>query len=301
MDVKCNKDDQEYAHIHTRESESDEENDIDALKPREITECTPTCPVIAFEQRNSNDTSNQIRMMPCQQLHVSVECFISTAIISIEGKWTNQTNDALDATFVLPTPGTVVSFTVHTAPQSEAGDVTTKTETNTRDCDIAQTPNLNLTPKQPHPDEPYNAGFFRFPGMKVDPVSTISVKCQYFETLDTHEEGYIVSLPLSFPPGTIRETANEDEVVTIECKLNGLPADTKIDCLTHHVKIASPDDETSIHVTSDMTHCKPLEEEKKREDEAVHVVLEGTGRDFELAYEVDTSTTQMHCIRTVDS
>eukprot|EP01083_Nonionella_stella_P125690 380180_1 len=262
-----------------------------------ITEYTPTCPVILFDQRNTDDTPKQIGTMPCQQLHANVECFVSTAIVSIEGEWTNLTNDSLNSTFVLPTHGTIISFTVNTVPQSEAGGVATKPVTNTRDGDIAQ------TPKRAHPDEPYNAGFFRFPGIHVDSGSTISVKCQYFETLKFHRKGYFVSLPLYFPPGTIRENAN----VTIECKLNGLSTDTKVDCWTHHIKLTeSPDDETPIRITctSDMNHCKPLEEEKKQDNETSHAVVdyvEVTGRDFELAYKVDTNAPQMHCIRAVNS
>eukprot|EP01083_Nonionella_stella_P087932 244832_1 len=261
----------------------------------DVSEYIPTCPVILFAQGNNGDPK-QICTLHCQKLNVYVECFVSTAIISIEGEWINQTNDTSDCSFVLPTAGTVIDVTMNTIPQPEAGRATTQNETTTRDGHTPQTPKL-----VENPNEPYYADLFRFSCGDVDPGSTISVKCKYFETLNCNTKGYIVSLPLYFPLGTIRENANWDEIVAIECKINGVSSDTEIDCWTHRIKYTINEeaaDDRSILVQC--VNCKPLKEERK-EDETTGHVVEKTGRDFELSYQVDTSTTQAHCIGRTDS
>ena len=69
---------------------------------------------------------------------------------------------------------------------------------------------------------------FRLPFGNVAPGDTITLKCEYLEPLDYYKNGYIVSLPLYFPPGTMVDTQTWDEMVHIECKINALVGNTEV-------------------------------------------------------------------------
>ena len=70
----------------------------------DVNDYRPTCPVIFFERGSMSDGNKQIFTIHCQKLDVFVECYVSTAIIRMEGEWKNRTKDTLDCVFALPTP-----------------------------------------------------------------------------------------------------------------------------------------------------------------------------------------------------
>ena len=72
----------------------------------------PCCPVICFERGAENDANKQVFTIHCQKLDIFVECYVNTAIVRMEGEWTNRTKDTLDCVFALPTPGTVTNVTL---------------------------------------------------------------------------------------------------------------------------------------------------------------------------------------------
>ena len=87
---------------------------------------------------------------------------------------------------------------------------------------------LDITPEDANPFEQYVPEVFRFPFGNVLPGDEIIVKCQYLESLDYFKKGYIVSIPLYFPPGSLIENTSWDKIVNVECKINSLTADTKV-------------------------------------------------------------------------
>eukprot|EP01084_Bolivina_argentea_P013810 25884_1 len=82
-----------------------------------INDYRPPCPVIFFEKGSNSNDGKQIFTIHCSKLNVSVECYVSTAIIRMEGQWTNRTKDTLDCVFALPTPGTIMNVTLHIGPE----------------------------------------------------------------------------------------------------------------------------------------------------------------------------------------
>jgi len=71
----------------------------------------PLCPSIIFESSGENDV-NELFTIHCQKLEVEIECYVSTAIISMKGEWTNQTDKTLDCVFALPTTGTIMNVSL---------------------------------------------------------------------------------------------------------------------------------------------------------------------------------------------
>jgi len=57
----------------------------------------------------------------------------------------------------------------------------------------------HITPEEANPYEQYVPDLFRLPFGNVAPGDTITLKCEFLETLDYYKKGYIVSLPLYFP------------------------------------------------------------------------------------------------------
>jgi len=234
----------------------------------------------------------------------------------MEGQWTNGTNDTLDCVFALPTPGTIMNVKLRIGPdrvlttaivskedaeklvsENQKKNKKKKTE-STNEAD-----ETHITPEEASPYEQYVPDLFRLPFGNVTPGDTITLKCEYLETLDYYKKGYIVSLPLYFPPGTMIESASWDQVVNIECKINALSKNTKIDCWSHHIR-QKEDEEGVIIIQSGA--CKPLDDESdhygtnqqhlQHSDNSVSK----NGRDFELSYSVKSEKIRAHCIREVD-
>eukprot|EP01084_Bolivina_argentea_P183569 316736_1 len=172
---------------------------------------------------------------------------------------------------------------------------------NLKKSNEEKTNTTHITPEEANPYEQYVPDLFRLPFGNVAPNDTITLKCEYIEPLDYYKKGYIVSLPLYFPPGTMVEHASWDQVVTVECKINALSENTKIDCWTHHTKTREDANNGSIIVQSGA--CKPMEEKKGdyvAPNKQHQVSVLKTGRDFELAYSVKGEKIQAHCIREID-
>ena len=74
---------------------------------------TPACPVVLFEKSTGEDGKMQPFTIHCTKMNFSVECYISTAIITMEGYWKNRTEDPLNCVFGLPTSGTIMNITIN--------------------------------------------------------------------------------------------------------------------------------------------------------------------------------------------
>eukprot|EP01084_Bolivina_argentea_P075783 137345_1 len=245
----------------------------------------PTCPVILFEK------NNHVFTIHCQKLSVSANCFISTAIVQLEGQWTNKTRDMLDCVFALPIYGTVVnvSWCINTGRTHAASFVSEENEATTT---------KNIIPEI-NPNEQYLSNLYRLSIGNVDPGNTISIKCEYIEPLDYFKKGYILSIPLFFSPGTVSDDFNWDQIVTVECKLNDLPLDTQIGCSTHNIeRTEDVENETIIIVTKS---CKHREKMTSMPNETNNISVEKTGRDFELYYNVKLEKTRVECRRKDDT
>ena len=195
-------------------------------------------PVIFFERGSNDKGQKQIFTIHCERLDVFVECYVSTAIIQMEGEWTNRTNDTLDCVFALPTPGTIMNVTLHIGAdrvlttaivsREDAESLINENRKKTKKTNTKMQNATNITPEEASPYEQYVPDLFRLPFGNVTPGDTITLKCEYIEPLDYYKKGYIVSLPLYFPPGTLIESASWDQVVKVECKINALSTDTKV-------------------------------------------------------------------------
>jgi len=274
-----------------------------------INDYKPTCPVIFFERGSNDGGPKQIFTIHCQKLNVFVECYVSTAIIRMEGEWTNRTKDTLDCVFALPTPGTIMNVTLHigldrvltTAIVSNADaqnlikENQSKANDDEKRSSVAAT---HITPEEANPYEQYVPDLFRLPFGNVAPGDTITLKCEYLEPLDYYKKGYIVSLPLYFPPGTMVDTRTWDEMVHVECKINALAANTEVECWTHHIKVKEGANGVKVVQSG---ACKPLDDKRDHSPHKQHdVPVTRTGRDFELSYSVKSEKTQVHCIREED-
>eukprot|EP00486_Rosalina_sp_Unknown_P002218 CAMPEP_0201575932 /NCGR_PEP_ID=MMETSP0190_2-20130828/21376_1 /ASSEMBLY_ACC=CAM_ASM_000263 /TAXON_ID=37353 /ORGANISM="Rosalina sp." /LENGTH=670 /DNA_ID=CAMNT_0048006147 /DNA_START=227 /DNA_END=2239 /DNA_ORIENTATION=+ len=238
----------------------------------------------------------------------------------MEGEWTNRTKDTLDCVFALPTPGTIMNVTLHIGQdrilttaivsKEDAQELVQQIQANNPDADDKKTSSNNyqsvdathITPEEANPYEQYVPDLFRLPFGNVAPGDTISLKCEYIEPLDYYKKGYIVSLPLYFPPGTMIESAPWDQVVHVECKINALTPNSKIDCWTHHIKTKAEENGKGI-VTVKSGACKELEEKNQymQPNRNQHDPnISRTGRDFELSYSVKSEKTMAHCIQETD-
>ena len=203
-------------------------------------EYKPTCPAIFFEQEVGPDRK-QIYTIYCQKLDVQVECYVNTAIVTMKGEWVNRTNDTLNCVFATPTDGpterNIMNVTLNIgADDNDIWRVLTTAILSKDDAEkiIKENQNDNKNDKKKTEEKENDSnlqstpGVFRLPFDNVSPGDTIKLTCQYIEELGYYKKGYIVSLPLYFPPGTIIESASWDEVVSVECKINALIADTKV-------------------------------------------------------------------------
>ena len=82
----------------------------DASPLRDLAKFLPSSPVVYFIGRSNNETS--YFTLECRKLDISVECYVSNGIISMQGIWFNSTDHKLDCVFALPTTGTVSSVQV---------------------------------------------------------------------------------------------------------------------------------------------------------------------------------------------
>ena len=175
----------------------------------------------------------------CQKLDVNVECYVSTAIISMEGEWTNRTKDTLDCVFALPTPGTVMNVTLHigvdrvlttaiVSREDAENLVRENLQKSSMQSDKASTNATHITPEEANPYEQYVPDLFRLPFGNVNPGDQITLKCEYLEPLSYYKKGYIVSLPLYFPAGTIVENQLWEEVVSVKLRINALTPKSKV-------------------------------------------------------------------------
>eukprot|EP01084_Bolivina_argentea_P048892 90007_1 len=189
---------------HTPKTEQAYEQNINDYKP--------TCPVIFFEHTINDKNSKQIFTIHCEKLDVLVECFVNTAIVTIKGQWTNRTKDTLDCIFALPTTGIVTNITIHIGSNRVITTAILPHEDSVSLINKARKlfNKLFITPEDANPYEQYVPDLFRFPFNNVIPGDTITLECQYIEELDYYKKGYIISLPLYFPPGTMIESASWD-------------------------------------------------------------------------------------------
>lgn len=270
-----------------------------------INEIKPTCPVIFFEKGGPDASEKQIFTIHCQKLDVKVECYVSTAIISMEGEWTNRTNDTLDCVFALPTPGTVMNVTLKIGAdrvlttaivsREDATSLLKEKGTGKRDDDAG----MQITPDDQNPYEQYVPELFRLPFNGVAPGDQINLTCEYLEPLSYYKKGYIVQLPLYFPAGTISEEQKWEQVVSVEVKINALTQNSQIDCWTHDFEEITAVDGTVVVTTG---ACKPMEQmaDFQPVEKVSDLGLEFTGRDLELSYSVKSESIQAHCIRQQD-
>eukprot|EP00485_Elphidium_margaritaceum_P000756 CAMPEP_0202688042 /NCGR_PEP_ID=MMETSP1385-20130828/3579_1 /ASSEMBLY_ACC=CAM_ASM_000861 /TAXON_ID=933848 /ORGANISM="Elphidium margaritaceum" /LENGTH=718 /DNA_ID=CAMNT_0049342919 /DNA_START=32 /DNA_END=2188 /DNA_ORIENTATION=- len=276
-----------------------------------INDYRPTCPVIFFERGNNTGDPAQIYTIHCSKLNVLVEAYVSTAIIRMEGTWTNRTKDTLDCVFALPTAGTVMNvklvigqdrvLTTAIVSKDEARDLMSTISKKGKHGgggggdDTA----TNIVPEQQSPYEQYTADLFRLPFGVVAPGDDIHLTCEYLEPLPFFKKGYIVSVPLYFPQGTIVENATWHNVVSVECRINALAANCKIDCWSHNVQETHDADSGAVVVRS--AESKPLEAGDEKSNKFLDDAdVSRTGRDFELSYSVKSEEIQAHCVQEVD-
>ena len=182
---------------------------------------------------------------------MNVECYVSTAIVSMEGEWTNRTKDILDCVFALPTPGTIMNVTLHIGvdrvlttaivSREDAEDLIRANQQKSKSDDEKMNNATHITPEEANPYEQYVPDLFRLPFGNVNPGDQITLKCEYIEPLSYYKKGYIVSLPLFFPAGTIVENQLWEEVVSVTVRINALTQNSKVcgcaltDCRSGHL------------------------------------------------------------------
>jgi len=272
-----------------------------------INDYKPTCPVIFFERGSGDDEQKQIFTIHCQRLDVNVECYVSTAIVSMEGEWTNRTKDTLDCVFALPTPGTVMNVTLHIGvdrvlttaivSREDAESLIRENQNKSASNDTKMKANTtHITPEEANPYEQYVPDLFRLPFGNVNPGDEITLKCEYLEPLSYYKKGYIVSLPLYFPTGTIVEEQKWEDVVSVQLRINALSESSKIECWTHEIETLDKQLGSTVIKSG---ACKAMEQmaEYQPPHKQSNVALEFTGRDLELSYSVKSKSIQAHCIR----
>eukprot|EP01084_Bolivina_argentea_P285362 489338_1 len=182
----------------------------------DVSECHPTCPMIYFEKM-INDKA-QLYTIHCQQLLVNVKCYLDTAMIKLEGEWTNKTKDILHCVFVLPTLGIVRNTTVAigseraittailsyedaqslinsqttNSKQPTSQDIQTNEEEEIKyDAPLLQSEH-DVKPDTFHTFETYSPLLFRMPISNIGPGETISITCEYIECLNYYKRIYFV-------------------------------------------------------------------------------------------------------------
>ena len=142
----------------------------------------PPCPVIFFEKRPTPNDDPTIFTMHCSKLNVYVECFVSTAIIKMEGCWKNETKTTLDCIFALPTPGTVTNVFANIG----SNRVITTSILPKQDT-IKVIENNKVEEKKEQYNNQFNhyiPDLFRMKLSKIKPGDEIHLICEYIEPLD---------------------------------------------------------------------------------------------------------------------
>ena len=287
----------------TETKEPDEPPEIIKRTYKHINDFRPSCPCVCFEHDEELFTLN------CQSLDIFVECYASTAIVKMKGKWVNETKHALQPVFTLQTTGTVTNVTIKIKSANVSDDriITTSIvskyaaselirEINPTESDYGPHNNEEKKQKEQDPFQEYIPGIFKIPITSVKEGDIINITCEYIEPLDYYKKGYVLALPLRFPPGTISEFTQWQDIVHIECKINAFISNTKIDCWSHEITTKIEDNGVVI---VNAGKCKEIEM-KRREDLDRYCDVAKTGRDFELAYSVKSDKIMAHCIQETD-
>ena len=233
-----------------------------------INDYRPPCPVIFFE-RTDNKGQKQIFTIHCKKLNVNIECYVSTAVIKLEGIWTNPTNETLDCVFAVPTPGTVMNVTLQIGDErvlttaiisnDDAREIMEQQEQKmdkkgnkgnkgNNNSDKSGIKEQIVTPENQSPYEQYVPDLFRLPFGNIEPNETIKLTCEYLEPLNYYKKGYVISLPLYFPEGTIIENKEWSEVVSVNCKIYALSKSTQPNCWTHEIETNIDEDNNIIEI-----------------------------------------------------
>ncbi|ETO23351.1 hypothetical protein RFI_13831 [Reticulomyxa filosa] len=258
-----------------------------------------SCPSIFFEAENENNTT-QLYSIHCKRLDVDVECYVSTAIVSMRGEWTNQTDSTLDCIFALPTPGTVMNVTLNIGSDR----VITTAIVSNKDRDellknhAASEETVDIIPEPANPYEQYLADLFRLPIYDVKAGDTIRIQCQYLQTLEYVKKGYGLLIKLKFPVSTISENTTWDDIVKVRCKINALSPNTKdgshIVETTRCKEEKTENEDNHYLIVSRINHPLSFFFKKKK---YIYNSLSECGRDFELYYNVQSDTVAVHAIR----
>merc|ERR1719445_879534 len=86
--------------------------------------------------------------------------------------------------------------------REDAENLIRENQSKSKSDDEKQQNATHITPEEANPYEQYVPDLFRLPFGNVNEGDLITLKCEYIEPLSYYKKGYIVSLPLYFPPGT---------------------------------------------------------------------------------------------------
>ncbi|ETO29252.1 hypothetical protein RFI_07875 [Reticulomyxa filosa] len=209
----------------------------------------PLCPVIVFDALDENE-EHQMYTIHCQNLKVDVECYVSTAIISMKGHWKNQTEKTKKYLKIDKRYSWIVFDTNRKKKSKKLKIQQMENQTKGKNGE-------NITPSGANPYEQYIPDLFRLPFTGVSAGESIYLECQYLQTLEYYKKGYGLLIPLYFPKGTIAEDGKWEEVVTVRCKINALSSNTKVHVYSHEVDIKTLEDGSIIVQT---LGCNPIAE-----------------------------------------
>ena len=164
----------------------------------------PTCPTITFVNEST------FLVFPCEALVVSVETFGTSAIVSLDGRWTAGMPDG-NCIFLLPTSGQLL---------------------NVEQCDHKSDEDIAPFPDNRLPE--YRPGFYMVP--IASNSKTIHLKCQYLQNLICKKDEYSISIPLLFPSEAIAGSWND--VVSVHCIINAEVSDQDVKCISLYFRHA---------------------------------------------------------------
>ena len=174
----------------------------------------------------------------CRKLEVQAECFGEMMIVSMQGQWTNLHKDTLDCVFAVPLSGKMISVTLNIGNNRVlTTDIVSREDAdflirgNPQKSQMQPEDRSNVThiiPEGSNPYEEYVPDVFRLPFGNVNPGEGIAMTCEYIEPLSRYKKGYIVSLPLYFPRGTIVENRQWKKVVNGGVRINGITNKSKV-------------------------------------------------------------------------